>query len=340
MYRYVRGDERDEVLAHVAEMYYERGLTQAEISGFIGVTRSAVSRMLTEAKQKGIVETRVHRPMRFDEGLAGQLVSRFGLQGAYVLVWNRASQYDKLRERVGHAAALVLRDLLKPGLLIGVGWGMTIAATIEALEVDQPVPIRVTQLVGVLGSSTYAFNAQALVESLARKLKGEGSYLYTPFLVEDKSTARSLLRHRSVREAIRLGRRCDIVLLGVGTTDPEHCSLYVSGHITRQELEELCTAGAVGDVNGYHYDDEGNILAIEFNSRLISIAPRDLLHVPVRMGIAAGKAKARSILGALRGGHVNLLVTDSMAATHVLELDREDRGGFTANGAASEDTKG
>ncbi len=340
MYRYVRGDERDEVLVHVAEMYYERGLTQAEISGFIGVTRSAVSRMLTEAKRKGIVETRVHRPMRFDGGLAGQLVSRFGLHAAYVLVWNRSGQYDKLRERIGQAAALVLRDLLRPGLLVGVGWGTTIAATIEALEVDPPVPLRVTQLVGVLGSSTYAFNAQALAESLARKLKGEGSYLYTPFLVEDRSTARSLLRHRSVREAMRLGRRCDIALLGVGTTEPEHCSLYMSGHITHQELEELRTAGAVGDVNGYHYDDKGNILAIEFNSRLVAIAPRDLLHIPVRMGIAAGKAKARSILGALRGRHVNLLVTDSVAATYVLDLDREDRGRPTADRASSEDVKG
>ena len=44
-------EDRNNLLADVAEMYFLEGKTQAEISKKVGVTRSMVSRMLTEARQ-------------------------------------------------------------------------------------------------------------------------------------------------------------------------------------------------------------------------------------------------------------------------------------------------
>ena len=44
MNKYQRGDERDELLADVAEMYHLEELAQAEISRQIEMTRSAVSK--------------------------------------------------------------------------------------------------------------------------------------------------------------------------------------------------------------------------------------------------------------------------------------------------------
>ena len=69
--------DREELLADIAEMYYQEGKTQAEISTKVGMTRSAISRMLTEARQKGIVEIHVHRPLRYDTDLEQTLRSRF-----------------------------------------------------------------------------------------------------------------------------------------------------------------------------------------------------------------------------------------------------------------------
>ena len=60
-------------------------------------------------------------------------------------------------------------------------------------------------------------------------------------------------------------------------------------------------------------------------NRLVGIAKDDLMRIPTRLGVAGGKAKARSILGALRGGYVNVLVTDSSTATLVLEIDQSGR---------------
>lgn len=316
-----RSDDREELLADVAEMYYEQGLTQEEIASAIGMTRSAVSRMLTEARQKGVVDIRVHRPLRFDDKLEKALAGHFGLQGAHVIAWNKEGHYDDLRVRLGKAAAQVLADLLTPGTVLGVAWGTTVSATIEALEVKEPVAVKVVQLVGVLGSGSHVFNAQALVEHLAQKVGGEGIYLYTPFIVESEDMVRSLMTNRAIREAIAVGKQCRIALLGIGTTDPQYCSLYQGGHISRETLDTLCEAGAVGDVNGYHFDIDGRASDFDLHNRLVGIARNDLFAIPTRLGVAGGIVKAQAIRGALRGGYVNLLVTDSVTATLVMDYD-------------------
>jgi len=325
MTKYKRGHDRDELLADVAEMYYEEELTQAEISRRIGMTRSAISRMLTEARHKGIVEIVVHRPLRFDAGLETALVERFNLQNANVLTWQQqGGQYDRLRYRLGRVAAQVLRDLLRPRMVLGVAWGTTVSATIEALSVPEPIPMDVVQLVGVLGSSSHAFNAQALVAMLSVKVGGEGTYLYSPFIVENADTARSILKIPNVREAIALGARCDVALLGIGTLlDADYSSLYQGGHISRAMLQELMDAGAVGDVSGRHFDVYGERTPTDFHDRLVGIARDDLLAIPTRLGVAGDVAKAPAILGALRGGYINMLVTDSSTAEALLQLDGE-----------------
>lgn len=56
---------REQLLAGVAWLYYEQGLTQAEIGARLGLSRITVNRLLKEARQSGIVEIRI-RPVSFD----------------------------------------------------------------------------------------------------------------------------------------------------------------------------------------------------------------------------------------------------------------------------------
>jgi DNA-binding transcriptional regulator LsrR (DeoR family) len=303
-------------------MYYVQDLTQAEISRQIDLTRSAVSRMLTEARNKGIVEITVRRPLRFDAALEAALKERFSLQAAHVLAGQRDVAYDKLRRQLALAAAAELRALLRPRISCGVAWGTTVSATIEALDVPHLMQVEIVQLVGVLQSNSHAFNAQALVDIMASKLGGRGIYLYSPFIVESAATARSIRNIPDVRESLEAGKRCDIALMGIGTVlDPAYSSLYQGGHIDLETLEQLRRSGAVGDVGGVHIDIHGNPAGGDFNARMVGIAAPDLLAIPTRLAVAGGAAKADAILGALRGGYANLLVTDDATATTILERE-------------------
>ena len=81
--------ERDELLAFVSEKYYLEDHRQTDIAEMIGLTRSAVSRMLTEAREKGIVEILIHRPFQYDPDLEDKLKKELGLKYVSVVVFNK-----------------------------------------------------------------------------------------------------------------------------------------------------------------------------------------------------------------------------------------------------------
>ncbi|GAB4472198.1 MAG: sugar-binding domain-containing protein [Anaerolineae bacterium] len=314
--------DREQLLADVAEMYYREGLTQQAIGTAIGMTRSAVSRLLTEAQARGIVEIRINHPTYFDDRAASALADRFNLKAAHVLLWHTGS-HDKLRRQLGEAAARVLADLLPPGGSVGLTWGTTIKATIDALAQHKPPIGKVVQLVGSVGARNPSYDAHGLVQRLAGALGCEPVYLHAPFLVENEQVAQSLRETAGLKEAIQAGRSCDVILVGIGSIDIQYSSLYLGGHITLAELKALQAAGAVGDACGYHYTINGRRVAAEFHCRLVGIAREDLLASRLRLGIAGGLSKVEALLGALRGGYINVLVTDSITAEEVLRLDRQ-----------------
>ena len=318
--------DRNELLADIAEMYYMEGHTQAEISKKVGMTRSAISRLLTEARQKGIVEIQIHRPMSFDSGLEAALIKQFGLIGARVVTACRADSYEELQIKLGSAAANELKTQLRPKMVIGVAWGTTIKFVIDAYD-GGPLPgMRVVQLLGVLGSTRHSYSGQSLVEDLARKLGGEGIYLYTPFIVDTEDTADTLKNDPSIKAAISLARKSDLAVLGIGSTRPEYCSLLQGGHISRKDLDKIIKQGAVGDVNGHYFDIQGRSSDVDFHRRLMGLSKEYLLKVPVRLGTAGSPEKAEAIVGALRGGFINYLTTDSATAVKVLDLAAETEG--------------
>ena len=312
--------ERDELLAFVAEKYYVDDHKQTEIADMIGLTRSAVSRMLTEAREKKIVEIIIHHPFQYDHELEKKLKITLNLKHVSVVVFKNQPDYDEIRKHLGKAGSRLLAKLIKPGHKIGVAWGTSVQATIEAFEQIPIRDIKVVQLVGVLGSTRHSYSAQTLVERMAHKVGGEGIYLYTPFIVENELTAASLLEDPAVEQAISSGRECNIALVGIGTTKPEFCSLYKGNHISLTELNAIQASNAVGDVCALYFGIDGSPAQIDFHKRRIGIPLPGLLDITIRLGVAGSIEKAEAIVGATRGGFINSLVTDNLTAVRVLEL--------------------
>jgi DNA-binding transcriptional regulator LsrR (DeoR family) len=307
---------RQVLLADIAEMYFLEGKTQAEIADAIGATRSNISRMLTEARNSGIVLIQIKRPLQEDTALAQQLIERFDLVHARVINVDQSTQRLNL---LGKAAGNELVSHLKPGWVIGTSWGTAISTTVEEIEgVTPPAGIRVVQLLGALGARIAQYDAHAIVRRLADKLDAEGVYLNAPFLVEDQNIARSLLANRSIAETLSFGKQADIALLGVGSSDPEHSSYYLADYVNKQDMLEIQKTGAIGDVCGRFYDINGKMTAFEFQNRLIGISANNLTNIPIRIGVAGGPAKVGPIIGALRSKLINILVSDTQTVTDVL----------------------
>lgn len=311
--------DRTSLLADVAEMYYLEEKNQAAIAKTIGVTRSMVSRLLTEARESGIVEIRIQRPLQSDSELEGELKEKFGLKDVFVVVTSHRSG-ERLTRTLGSAGAQMLARYLAPQRILGLAWGTSISATVDAFNAKEPMPVKVVQLVGAMGARNMEYDGHDLVARITEKLGGEAYYLNAPYLCQSAEMARSLLETKSIRETISVGKKTDIALLGIGTTSPDYSSFYLAGYVTRRELDDLRKAGAIGDVCGLHFDIHGQPACDDFCERLVSIRRPDLLSIPVRLGVAGGEGKADAMLGALRSKYVNVLVIDSITARKVLEL--------------------
>jgi DNA-binding transcriptional regulator LsrR (DeoR family) len=313
--------DRTSLLADVAEMYYLEQKNQAEIAKAVGVTRSMISRMLTEARESGIVEIRIQRPLQSDPELEAELKDQFGLRDVFVVITNHRSG-ERLTRILGSAGAQILRRYLAPQKILGLAWGTSISATVDAFEAVEPMSVKVVQLVGAMGAHNLEYDGHDLVARITEKLGGEAYYLNAPYLCQSAEIAKSLLETKSVRETISVGKKTDVALLGIGTTSIEYSSFYLAGYVTRRELEELRRAGGIGDVCGLHFDLSGQPACEDFCERLISIRRQDLLSIPVRLGVAGGEGKAEAILGALRSKYVNVLVIDNVTAKRVLNMTK------------------
>ena len=313
--------DRQALLADVAEMYFFEGKNQAEIAKTIGVTRSNISRMLTEARNAGIIQIHINRPLNEDPSLAQQLVKRFALIGARVIVVEQPSHMLNL---LGAAAAKELIFRLKPGWFVGTSWGTAVSAAVEEIKLSTPIPnLKVVQLLGALGARIEQYDAHAIVRRLAEKLNAEGIYINAPFLVNDDKVATSLLENNSIQESLSFAKRADIALLGVGSSDLTHCSYYLADYVSREEILEIQETGAIGDVCGRFYNIDGNNAANEFQKRLIGIPLENLMKIPLRIGVAGGPAKIDPIIGALRGRLINVLVSDVQTISEVINRTNE-----------------
>lgn len=311
--------DRPNLLADIAEMYFLEGKTQAEIAKHVGVTRSNISRMLMDARKTGIVHIQINRPLRENTSLARQLIDRFHLQNARVLA---IEQYSDLLDIIGKAAATELASRLKPNTIIGTSWGTAVSAAVDKIEISTKMHgIRVVQLLGALGARNEQYDAHAIVQRLAEKIDAEGIYMNAPFLVESPGLAQSLLSNKSVQETINFGGQADLALFGVGSSDLEHSSYFLANYVHKDEILEIQASGAIGDVCGRFYDLNGNMTAQKFQDRLIGISIEALLKIPIRIGVAGGPAKVQPIIGALRGGLINVLVSDEWTIGEVLKHD-------------------
>jgi len=318
-------DARTTYLAEIAFLYYDHGKSQEEIAQQFGISRSAVSRLLTEARDKGIVEIIVHYPWRTSPELEQALVSKFELKAANVLVAENKRQ-DEMLQGLGVLAARYLDRIIYDGVTIGISWGTALYQMIRALRPRYLHNVQVVQLIGASGSENVPTDGPILAQLLTGQLGGSCYYLHVPLVVESEAISEVLLQDRNIRDTLARAERADVALVGIGTTRSDLSSLLRAGYVNEAEAEGIRAAGAVGDICGQHFALTGEWLDIDINRRIVGISLDTLCKISTVIGVAGGSPKGAAILGALRGGYVNVLITDDQAAQKVLALHEATRG--------------
>jgi DNA-binding transcriptional regulator LsrR (DeoR family) len=98
---------RRQLLAEIATLYYKEKMTQSQIGKRMGYSRSAISRLLTEAEEHGIVEVTIKYPLSRDSILERRLKEKYHLETAFVVNSNDSS-YQVTLQILGNMGAFYL----------------------------------------------------------------------------------------------------------------------------------------------------------------------------------------------------------------------------------------
>ena len=308
------------LLVEVAKLYYEEGLTQLEIGRQLQSSRSTVSRLLKEARDKGVVTITIDYKWVRDSALERDLARTFGLTQAYVLRADGRSE-DEMIDGLGVLAARSLEEAvhynLHHSLVLGVSYGRSVAATVRHVTPRPVKDLTVLQIIGALGSGNPLQDGPDLARQLANKYGASYRYLHAPLMVESAETRDRLLQEPLVKALLQTAQKADVVLTGVGSLSGDESGLF-AGYLRQRDLAHLRKAGAAGHICAQFFGPDGRPVAENVNERAVTIGLEALRNIGTVITVAGGAAKAEALRGALRGGYMNVLITDDVAARGVL----------------------
>lgn len=304
-------------MLQAARLYYENNLTQQQVADELGSSRPTVSRLLRMARREGIVRIGIVDPFATVEQVAVRLAETFHLRQA-VIVAGEGLSGDLLHRRLGFAGAEYVQRILEHGDVVGMGWGRTLHAVVRAVDTARTVAIQVFPLIGGMGQISPSFQVNDLARGLAQSCGGTWQPFYVPASVDDPAALEGLLQVADVKSVMQTWPTLDVALVGIGHFALQRqSSMLFSSYMGPDEMQELERRGAVGDLCGRYFDIHGRQCARR--PGLIGISLEQLEALDNVIGVAGGKKKVEAILGALRGGYLNVLVTDTVTAEAVLE---------------------
>jgi DNA-binding transcriptional regulator LsrR (DeoR family) len=134
------------MLARAARMYYLENRPQSDIARELGVSRSNVSRILTAAREAGIVEIRIHEPTVRGHELEKALQDKFGLKACLVAV---DGAHRTPLDAVGSVGAAWLEENLGDSRRVALSWGRSVQSLVTNFEGGSPHPdLEILPLVG------------------------------------------------------------------------------------------------------------------------------------------------------------------------------------------------
>lgn len=298
-----------QVQARVAWYYYVGGMTQQEIADRLGLTRNRVNRIVGQARADGLVRIDVRVPLASCVALEERLKARYDLDE--VTVVPSTSDPAAQQQVIGEAAGIMLDPLLADAIGLGVGWGRTLRAAVRRLTARRLPGSWVTSLMGGLtrGSGTNTFE---VATEFARTIGAECYYVAAPIYCPSVESRSTLMTHYGLAEVMRRAREGHIALVAAGDLSPR--SLLASTNIVSENLAELQTAGAVGDLLGSFLDEYGRPIKHPLNERVMALSPAELKAYPTPILASGGEHKLPIIRAILNAGYVRRLITDESVA--------------------------
>ncbi|MEC9490568.1 MAG: sugar-binding transcriptional regulator [Halanaerobiales bacterium] len=307
-------------MIRIAKLYYELDKTQKEIAEMENISRSKVSRILTRAKDKGLIELRVKVSHGSVYNLERELINKFALKAAIITPVIINNENIILKE-IGQAAGEFLIDIVSDEDILGVSWGTTMSYVADNLPENDIKGVKIVQLNGGMSHSKLSTTSNTIVREFVQAFEGHPYLMPVPAIVDSKKIVDCLMGDRKINHIFSLCKKARVAIFGIGYFSKKSV-LYKAGYFEGDNsFEQLEKSGAVGDVIARYFDINGKICNKELNNRTIGVSLADLRKTEYSIGVASGDEKIEAIIGALSGGYINTLITDENTARQILDFE-------------------
>ncbi|MDF2992352.1 MAG: hypothetical protein K0S37_2866 [Microbacterium sp.] len=315
-----REQQHDDLLQQIAHRFWVQRMTQQEIGDEFAFSRVSISRLLEEARRRGVVRFDVGAPVDRDRGRERELLTCLRASGPRAAADLQACRVMPAlrrgdaahRWRLGVHAAAVLISHLTPGGTLAIASSRTTAALARAAHL-LPDLACVAEL---LGSSDRTAGMVAGGD-IAQMIGAVHRPIPAPFIRRLEEREFSATTRYRIRAAIESAVQADAALFGAGSMR-RFDGTGVHAPVSQQTLTEAAAAGAVGHCLGVFLDARGREVPSVVDAVRVGATPTELRRVPRRVLLVWGQEKAPIARAAVASGLVTDLVTDETTARAIL----------------------
>lgn len=305
-------DQELELMTKVSILYYKKELNQSQIASKFGISRPKVSRLIKKAREKGIVKIKIESPANDNSYLESELAEEFDLKEVLIVDSSAQQPLEIRKEAAAEKALEFLARIAKGGEYIGVSAGTTLYKFAQNAHPMAKKEFKIVPLIGALSDTGKSFNANEISNLLANNLGGINYLLNSPAFLKDAETAEVFKNEKRIKKVIDLYQKIEIAVLGIGRADQSHP--LIAGHLKESELEVFKALNLCGSINSIFFNQQGKLVELPFNNRIVAVAEDELLKIKSRIGIAVGSEKKEAVLAALKSPLINILITDLSVA--------------------------
>lgn len=311
--------DRDEhqMILDVAVMYYLEDKSQSQIAKELFTSISKVSRILKKARENNIVEININYKCEVFEELQALVRKRFDLPNI-IITKTIGDEIGTLKE-VSRMAAKELGLILHDGITVGISWGRHLSMTSKYLSDKAYKNVSVVELFGAISHQQESIDAKTLGREICNKLNAKLYPLYAPIYVYDEIGHKEVMNSKVVKDTLDKIEECDLVITSIGAVETDNLQVLWHNYLESDMRVEVKNHKGVGFILAHFFDEQGKFIESKINNSVIGIETDKVKEQNI-FAIASGTKKAKAILGALRGGILNTLVTDEKTIKRVLEL--------------------
>ncbi|MEI3598651.1 MULTISPECIES: sugar-binding transcriptional regulator [unclassified Oceanobacillus] len=306
-------------MTKVSYMYYIDNIPQQMIAKQLNLSKSKVSRLLQESRDKGIVKIKVNTEPSRNYELERLIKEIYGISDA-VIVPNYSTKKESITRSLGKAGADYLTSNVKEGMSIGFGSGKTLSEVASHLTSPEKVNCEVIPLVGGIGAVTSEVHANDICRRVAEKLGGNSHQLYSPAIVSKKLLKQEIMADPMIQNIFTKMKDTDIKMVGAGhVTDSTFVDIE---SVKIEESIEMEKAGVVGDISSWFINRNGELVDLEINDRVVGHNLFDTHYKSRSVNVlVAGTWIKRDVIAAiLRGKLVDVLITDEEVARYLIDI--------------------